>query len=130
MFPINPERLDASVFTSMLPATKRRSRTCATRATDIISERKHCSRRRGHTHRSNFRRRVNAQTIARKRWHGARKRKCWNVRSTCGRLYAPAACKVVDSLHHSNAEYRGTSRELGYNGSAQHRPQFSFQNEF
>ena len=24
------------------------------------------------------------QTIARKRWHGVRKRKCWNVRSTCG----------------------------------------------
>ena len=26
--------------------------------------------------------------------------------------YAPAACGVVDSLRHSNAEYRGTSREL------------------
>ena len=38
------------------------------------------------THRSNFRRRVNAQTIARKRWHGAIKRKRSNVRSTCGRL--------------------------------------------
>ena len=35
--------LNASVFTSMLPATKRRSRTCATRATDVISERKHNS---------------------------------------------------------------------------------------
>ena len=44
--------------------------------------------------------------------------------------YAPAACRVVDSLRHSNAEYRGTSRELGYNGSAQHRPQVSFQKEF
>ena len=38
------------------------------------------------THRSNFRRRINSQTIARKRCHGARKRKRWNVRSTCGRL--------------------------------------------
>ena len=36
----------------------------------------------------------------------------------------------MDSLRHSNAEYRGTSRELGYNGSAQCRPQVSFQNEF
>ena len=44
--------------------------------------------------------------------------------------YAPAACGVVDSLRHSNAEYRGTSRELGYNGSAQYRPQVSFQHEF
>ena len=59
---INSERLDAIVFTSMLPATKRKSRTCATRATDVIFERKHCSRRRRHTHRSNFRRRENAQT--------------------------------------------------------------------
>ena len=31
VFPINWERLDASVFTSMLPATKGRSRTFATR---------------------------------------------------------------------------------------------------
>ena len=38
------------------------------------------------THRSNFRRRVKTQTIARKRWHGARKRKRSNVTSTCGRL--------------------------------------------
>ena len=47
--------------------------------------------------------------------------------------YALAACAVrgvVDSLRHSNAEYRGTSRELGYNGSVQYRPQVSFQNEF
>ena len=43
---------------------------------------------------------------------------------------APAAGEVVDSLRHSNAEYCGTSRELGYNGSAQYRPQVSFQNEF
>ena len=41
-----------------------------------------------------------------------------------------AACGVVDSLRHSNAEYRGTSCELGNNGSAQYRPQVSFQNEF
>ena len=34
LFPINWEHLDASVFTSMLPATKRKSRTCATQATD------------------------------------------------------------------------------------------------
>ena len=32
-----------------LPATKRKSRTFATRETDVISERKHCSRRRRHT---------------------------------------------------------------------------------
>ena len=44
--------------------------------------------------------------------------------------YAPAACGVVDSLRHSNAEYRGTSRELGYNGSAQYRPQVSFKMNF
>ena len=29
------------------------------------------------------------QTIARKRWHGARKRKRWSVTSTCGRLKNP-----------------------------------------
>ena len=39
-------------------------------------------------------------------------------------------CRVVDSLRHSNAEYRGTSRELGYNGRAQYRLQVSFQNDF
>ena len=47
-----------------------------------------------------------------------------------GGIRAPAACGVVDSLRHSNSEYRGTSRELGCNGSAQYRPQVSFQNEF
>ena len=36
---INWERLDAGVFTSMLPAIKRRSRTCATRATDVAKRR-------------------------------------------------------------------------------------------
>ena len=46
LFPINWERLDAGIFTPMLPTTKRKSRTCATRATDVIFERKHCSRRR------------------------------------------------------------------------------------
>ena len=89
MFPINWERLDASVFTSMLPATKRKSRTCATRETDVISERKHCSRRRRHTQvelSSSRKCADKTQTIARKRWHGARKRKRSNVRSTCGRL--------------------------------------------
>ena len=49
MFLINWERLDAGVFMCMLPATKRKSRTFATRETDVISERKHCSRRRRHT---------------------------------------------------------------------------------
>ena len=44
--------------------------------------------------------------------------------------YAPTACGVVDSLRHSNAEYCVTSRELGYNGSVQYRPNVSFQNEF
>ena len=39
----------AGVFTSMLQATRRRSRTFATQETDVISERKHCSRRRRHT---------------------------------------------------------------------------------
>ena len=73
-----------------LLATKRKSRTSATRETDVISERKHCSRKRRHTQ-VDFRTRRKCadktQTIARKRWHGARKRKRWNVRSTCGRLY-------------------------------------------
>ena len=32
-------RLDASVFTSTLPATKRNGRTISTRATDVIFER-------------------------------------------------------------------------------------------
>ena len=48
-FPSNSECLDPSVFTSRLPATKRNSRTISTRATDVIFERKHCSRRRRHT---------------------------------------------------------------------------------
>ena len=89
VFPINWERLDAGVFTSMLPATKRKSRTFATRETDVISERKHCSRRRRHTQvelSSSRKCADKTQTIARKRWHGARKRKRSNVRSTCGRL--------------------------------------------
>ena len=90
MFPINWERLDASVFMPTLPATKRKSRTFATRATDVISERKHCSRRRRHTQVELLSSRKCAdktQTIARKCWHGAKKRKHSNVRSTCGRLY-------------------------------------------
>ena len=88
VFPINWERLDAGVFTSMLPATKRKSRTFATRKTDVISERKHCSRRRRHTQvelSSSRKCADKTQTIARKRWHGARKRKRSNVRLTCGR---------------------------------------------
>ena len=76
-------RLDAGVFMPTLPATKRKSRTCATRATDVISERKHCSRRRRHTQvelSSSRKCADKTQTIARKRWHGARKRKRWDVR--------------------------------------------------
>ena len=93
VFPINWERLDAGLFTSMLPATKHKSSTFATRATDAIFERMHCSRRRRHTRDelSSPRKCANkTQTIARKRWHRARKRKRWNVRSTCGRLYVAA----------------------------------------
>ena len=74
-FPSNSERLDASVFTSTLPATKRNSRTISTRATDVIFERKHCSRRRGHTQveiTSPHKQLGNSETIARNRWHGAR----------------------------------------------------------
>ena len=89
VFPINWERLDAGVFTSTLTATKRKSRTFATRETDVISERRHCSRIRRHTQveLSSWRKCADkTQTITRKRWHGARKRKRSNVRSTCGRL--------------------------------------------
>ena len=77
------------IHVHMLPATKRKSRTFATRETDVISERKHCSRRRRHTQvelSSSHKCADKTQTIARKCWHGARKRKRWNVRSTCGRL--------------------------------------------
>ena len=48
-FLINSECLDASVFTSMLPEIGCKSRTCATRTTDFIFERKHCSWRRRDT---------------------------------------------------------------------------------
>ena len=92
VFPINRERLDASVFTPTLPATKRKSRTCATRETDVISERKHCSRRRRYTQVELLSPRKCAdktQTIARKRWHGARKRKRWNVKAATGRSLRP-----------------------------------------
>ena len=74
-FPSNSERLDASVFTSTLPATKRNSRTISTRATDVIFERKHCSRRRSHTQveiTSPHKQLGNSETIGRNRWHGAR----------------------------------------------------------
>ena len=77
------------VHAYMLPATKRKSRTFATRETDVISERKHCSRRRRHTQvelSSSHKCADKTQTIARKCWHGARKRKRWNVRSTCGKM--------------------------------------------
>ena len=59
------------------------------RATYVIFERKHCSRRRRHTQvelSSSLKCADKTQTIARKRWHGARKRKRWNLISTCGRL--------------------------------------------
>ena len=75
VFPSNSERLDATVFTSTLPATKRNSRTISTRATDVIFERKHCSRRRSHTQveiTSPHKQLGNWRTIGRNRWHGAR----------------------------------------------------------
>ena len=82
VLPINWERLVASVFTPTLPATKRRSRTCATRATHVIFKRKHCSRKRRNTqvelsspHKSADNR-TNAGTVPESE----------NVRSTCGRL--------------------------------------------
>ena len=74
-FPSNSERLDAIVFTSTLPATKRNSRTISTRATDVIFERKHCSRRRRHTQveiTSPHKQLGNSETITRNSWHGAR----------------------------------------------------------
>ena len=76
-FPSNSQRLDASVFTSTLPATKRNSRTISTRATDVIFERKHCSRRRRHTQveiTSPHKQLGNGGTITRNSWHGARMR--------------------------------------------------------
>ena len=81
-FPINSERLDASVFTSMLPATKRKSRTCATRATDVISERKF-SKTPAHTGRINIVVYMRRQDAC---WHGTRIYKRKNARSTCRRL--------------------------------------------
>ena len=88
VFPINSERLDAGVFTSMLPATGvehslLEQLTLVSNASIVLED--------GDTHRSNCRRRVNAQTKrrqsqvnagTRKRWHSARKRKRWNVRSS------------------------------------------------
>ena len=74
-FPSNSERLDASVFTSTLPATKRNSRTISTRATDVIFEHKHCSRRCRHIQveiTSPHKQLGNSRTIRRNRWHGAR----------------------------------------------------------
>ena len=65
----------ASVFTSTLPATKRKRRTISTRTTDVIFERKHCSRRRSHTQveiTSPHKQLGNSETIGRNRWHGAR----------------------------------------------------------
>ena len=74
-FPINSKCLETSVFTSTLPATKRKSRTWATRATDVIFERKHFSWRRLHTQVKFMSPRKCADkmhAIARKRWNGAR----------------------------------------------------------
>ena len=109
VFPINWERLDAGVFTPTLPATKRRSRTCATRATDVFSERKHCSRRRRHTQvefSSSRKCADKTQTIARKRWHCAIKRKRSNVRLTYGRLNmdvnTPASKRSQLTLKHGD----------------------------
>ena len=76
-FPSISERFEASVFTSTLPATGRNSRTISTRATDVIFERKHCSRRRRHTQveiTSPHKRLGNWRTITRNSWHGARMR--------------------------------------------------------
>ena len=90
-FPINSERLDASVFTSTLPATKRNSRAISTRATDVIFERKHCSRRRSHTQvdiTSAHKQLGNSRTITRNRWHGATISERKDARLTCGRLNA------------------------------------------
>ena len=79
------------IHVHMLPATKRKSRTFATRETDVVSERKHCSRRRIDTHRSNFRCRINAQTKRRQSHVNAgmvpESENRSNVRSTCGWLY-------------------------------------------
>ena len=47
-FPITSECLNANVFTSTLPEIERRRTTCATRATGVFVERKHCSRRHRH----------------------------------------------------------------------------------
>ena len=74
-FPINLERLDASVYTSMLPEIGCKGRTCATRATDVIYERKHCSRRRRHTQveiTSANKQLGNSKTITRNCWYDAR----------------------------------------------------------
>ena len=104
-------RLDASVFTPMLPAAQRRSRTCATRATDVISERKHCSRRRRCTQvelSSPHKNAGKTQTIARKCGHGARKRKRRNVRSTCGWLKQFQSFFTTMFFHHRQS----TSKEL------------------
>ena len=71
-FPSNSERLDASVFTSTLPATKRQSRTISTQATDVIFERKHCSRRRRHTQVEITSPHKQLGNSRRNRWHRAR----------------------------------------------------------
>ena len=117
MFPINWERLDASVFTSMLPATRRKSRTCATRKTDVISERKHCSRRRRHTQ-VDFRTWRKCAQTKRRQSHvnagtvPARKRKRSNARPTCGRLYNAnyVACVQIPGcpLYSSDLHYTTT----------------------
>ena len=61
VFPINWERLDAGVFTSMLMATKRKSRTSATRETDVFPNASIVLED-VDTHRSTLGRGVNAQT--------------------------------------------------------------------
>ena len=108
VFPINWERLDAGVFTSMLsrpqvdltferfrflaPCQRLRAIVCVLSAhlRRVLKSTCVCLRFREQCLRSDFRTRRKCadktKTIARKRWHGARKRKRSNVRSTCGRL--------------------------------------------
>ena len=72
-FPINSERLNASLFTSTV--TERRSRTCATRATDVLSNASMVSEDAG-PHMSPWRCRIKEQTKRKQNavnagWQGA-----------------------------------------------------------
>ena len=108
-FPSNSERLDASAFTSTLPATKRKSRTISTRATDVLFERKHCSRRRSHTQVeitsriSNSATREQSDVIA---GTVPESTNANNARSTCGRLNGSRANGSSGSLDRRHSERR------------------------